>query len=102
VPPENFSVRWTGTIMPPARGKYTFYVDGDNQVKLFVNGKLLLDKKTADRKEVSKKIKLAGQQPVEVKIEYIHVTVEPSLHVVWSGPGFKKQILTPIKLPTNH
>ncbi len=102
VPQENFSVRWIGTILPPASGAYHFYIDGDNQVKLFVNGKLLLNKKIPDRKEVSKKIKLAGNQPIQVKIEYVHDTGEPSLHVAWSGPGFEKQILTPTKLPTNH
>jgi hypothetical protein len=97
IPQENFSVRWTGTLVPPAKGTYTFYVDGDNQVKLFVNGKLLMHKKTAGRQEVSKKIRLAGVQPDKVKIEYVHATGEPSLHVSWSGPGFEKQILTPNK-----
>jgi hypothetical protein len=97
VPQENFSVRWLGTILPPARGTYTFDADGDNQVKLFVNSKLVLDKKTAGRREVSKKIKLAGGQPAEVKIEYVHGAGDSSLHIAWSGPGFAKQILTPIK-----
>ena len=97
VPQENFSVRWTGAILPPALGTYTFFVDGDNRVKLFVNSKLVLNKKTADRREISKKIKLAGAQPVEVKIEYVHATGDSSLHVVWSGPGFDRQMLTPMK-----
>lgn len=96
VPQENFSVRWTGTILPPTNGTYTFYVDGDNQVKLYVNTKLVVNKKTPGRKEISKKIKLAGGQPAEVKIEYVHATGDPSLHVTWAGPGFDKQILTPI------
>jgi hypothetical protein len=95
VPQENFSVRWTGAILPPAKGTYTFHVDGDNQVKLFVNSKLVLNKKTAARKEISKKIKLDGGQPAEVKIEYVHATGGASLHVAWSGPGFGRQILTP-------
>jgi hypothetical protein len=97
VPQENFSVRWTGTILPPARGTYTFHVDGDSHVKLFVNSKLRLNKKTPGREEISRKIKLADGQPVQVKIEYAHATGEPSLHVAWSGPGLDKQILTPIK-----
>jgi hypothetical protein len=102
VPQENFSARWTGPILPSAKGTFTFYVDGDNRAKLFVNGKLLLNKKTPGRKEVSKKIKLAGNQTVEVKIEYVHATGEPGLHVSWSGPGFEKQILLPAKPPANR
>jgi hypothetical protein len=97
VPEQNFSVRWTGTILPPAKGTYTVYVNGDNQVKLYVNSKLVLDKKAPGRAEMSKKIKLPGGQPAEVKIEYVHAAGEPSLHVAWSGPGFEKTILTPIK-----
>ncbi len=97
VPLENFSVRWTGTILPPAKGAYTFCVDGDNQVKLYVNAKLVLDKKTADREEISKQVRLAKGRPVQVKIEYVHATGRPSLHVTWSGPGFDRQILTPVK-----
>jgi len=102
VPQENFSVRWTGTILPPAKGSYAFYIDGDNQVKLFVNGKLLLNKKTPGRAQVSKKIKLAGGQSVEVKLEYVHATGEPSLHLAWSGPGLDKQILLPMKPLVGH
>jgi len=97
VPQENFSVRWAGTIRPPADGTYTFYVDGDNQVKLYVNSQLVVSKQTPERKEMSGKLTLAGAQPAEVRIQYVHVTVEPSLHVAWSGPGLDRQILLPIK-----
>jgi len=100
VPIENFSGRWTGTILPPTDGNYTFSVDGDNQVKLFVGSELLIDKKTAGRGEVSREIKLTGGQPVEVRIDYVHATGEPSLHIAWSGPGFARQILTPMKPQT--
>lgn len=95
VPQENFSIRWTGTILPPATGRYTFYADGDNHVSLYVQSKLLLEKNSSTRKEISKKIKRTGNQPVEVKIEYVHTIGDPALHVSWSGPGFTKQILTP-------
>jgi hypothetical protein len=97
VPLENFSVRWTGTVLPPKKGSYTFHIDGDNQVKLYVDSKLVVNKETAGRQKVSKKIKLADDQPVQVKIEYVHATGNPSLHIFWSGPGLDKQILTPVK-----
>jgi len=97
VPEENFSVRWTGTILPPKEGIYTFYADGDSQVKLYVNSKLVAQKKASARKEVSKKIKLNSGQTAEVKVEYIHATGDASLHVAWSGPGLVRQTLTPNK-----
>ncbi|MGO8836188.1 MAG: PA14 domain-containing protein [Limisphaerales bacterium] len=97
VPEQNFSARWTGTILPPTNGTYVFYVDGDNQVKLYVNSKLMVNKKTPERAEISKNIRLAGGKPAKVKIEYVHATSDPNLHVAWSGPGFEKTILTPVK-----
>jgi len=97
VPEENFSARWTGTILLPASGTYTFYADGDNRVKLFVNSKLLLNKKTPGRDEVAETITLPDNQPAEIKIEYVHATGDPTLHVAWSGPGFDKKVLTPVK-----
>ena len=44
-----------------------------------------------------KKITLAGNQSVEIKIKGIHVAGELSLHMTWSGPGLDKQILLPLK-----
>ena len=96
VPRENFSVRWTGTILPPANGTYIFYVNGDNQVRLYVNSKLVLNKESAGTGEVSKDIQLPGNQRAELKIEYIHAGGDPCLHVAWSGPGLQRQVLTPI------
>lgn len=98
VPQKNFSIRWTGTILPPASGSYGFHVDGDGGVKIFVNGQLLLNKTTPARKKISSQSSLVGGEPVEVKIEYVHTIGEPSLHVAWSGPRLDRQILTPIKI----
>ena len=101
VPQENFSTRWTGNILPPAKGSYKFFVDGDGQVRLWVNGKLLVNQKSSGSGEASKKIKLTGGQPVAVKIEYVHATGDPHLHISWSGPGFEKKSLTPVATPGN-
>jgi hypothetical protein len=96
VPQENFSTRWTGSILPPAKGAYKFYVDGDGQVRLWVNGKLLVDQKSPGSGELAKKIKLTGGQPVAVKVEYVHATGDPHLNISWSGPSFAKTRLTPV------
>ena len=100
VPEQNFSIRWTGTILPPTKGTYIVYATGDGLVKVFVNSQLVVSKKTTARKEIEGKIKLSGGSPVQVKIEYIHATGGPSLHVAWSGPSLTRQILTPIS-PTH-
>lgn len=101
VPEQNFSIRWTGNLLPPAKGKYTFYVDGDNQVTVSVNGHLLIDKKSAGRETVAGKIKLKPGHAAVIEIKYSHATGDPSLHLSWSGPGLARQILLPGPLPAD-
>lgn len=96
VPQTNFSVRWTGTILPPAAGKYRFYVEGDNRVKVFINSRLVLEKKSPERGEISGSVRLAGKQAAGIQVEYVHATGDASLHLSWSGPGLPKQILLPV------
>ena len=42
VEPDNFSVRWTGEILPEFTEDYTFVVAADNGCRLLVNGNLLV------------------------------------------------------------
>ena len=43
VNPDNFTVRWTGTIEVPNSETYTFYTEGDDGIKLWVNNELIID-----------------------------------------------------------
>ena len=40
---DTFSVRWTGTVEPKTYGSYTFSTSSDDGVRLWVNGRLLID-----------------------------------------------------------
>src|SRR5262245_7606893 len=40
VGPDNFSVRWTGQVIPRYSETYTFYTRSDDGVRLWVNGQL--------------------------------------------------------------
>jgi hypothetical protein len=99
IPNDHFSVLWTGMLLPPARGSYTFFADCDNQVKVSVDGKPVLDKETPGRSEVSHAIDLAGQRPCAMRVEYRHFAGNSSLHLSWSGPGMDKRIILPVKGP---
>lgn len=43
VPHDYFSVRWTGTLRPRFSETYTFYLDADDGVRLWLNDMLILD-----------------------------------------------------------
>jgi hypothetical protein len=40
---DTFSVRWVGTVQPPTSGNYTFYTESDDGVRLWVDGRLIVD-----------------------------------------------------------
>ncbi|UOQ89205.1 PA14 domain-containing protein [Agromyces endophyticus] len=46
VPANDFIVKWTGFIKPPAAGTYTFGMVRDNGAKLLIDGKTVIDKYT--------------------------------------------------------
>ena len=98
IPQDNFSIRWTGTIVAPASGTYTFNADTDGRVKITLDAKLLLEREVAEKKEISRTINLTGNQPLQIMIEYVHLTGDPDLHTSWSGPDFRKKILTPVRI----
>ena len=43
VPDDNYSVRWTGQVLPLHSETYTFYTLSDDGVRLWVNGVKLVD-----------------------------------------------------------
>ncbi len=43
VPKDHFSVRWTGTLTPPATGKYELGLVTDDRGRVYLDGKLLLN-----------------------------------------------------------
>ena len=43
VPAEEFSIRWTGTVSAPKAGKYTLIVNSDDGVRVFLDGKKVID-----------------------------------------------------------
>ena len=71
LPLNGFSIRWTGKLVPPVTGKYKIRLDGDDGIRFWLDGKLLIDQwvnrgETADIVEVD----LKGGKAVDLKIEY--------------------------------
>ena len=97
--PETFSARFTGEILAPSSGTYTFYATADDGVRLTVGTKLVLNDFTdhAARTSVGTQNLVAGQR-LPVKLEYYENAWDASLKLEWSGPNVVRQVIPKTQL----
>ena len=70
-PNDNFSVRWEGQIKIDQSSTYTFYIISDDGVRLFINGKNIINNWQAQPATENKgKIALQGDKTYPIVIEY--------------------------------
>ena len=92
VAPDTFSVRWTGRILPPADGTWTFYASSDDAIRVWVDGRLVVDDWTPHAlREARGSIALSANRSYEIRIEYVERTAAATARLSWSGPGTAKQ-----------
>ncbi|MBX3118507.1 MAG: glycoside hydrolase family 3 C-terminal domain-containing protein [Fimbriimonadaceae bacterium] len=87
VPADNFSVRWTGYLYPEETGEYEIGFTHDDGVRVWVDGKLIIDNWRDDAaRRSSAKVKLADGSPVPIKIEYYDHGLEAVAILDWVTP----------------
>jgi hypothetical protein len=91
---DNFSVRWTSQLTPQSTAPYTVCAAGDDGVRLWVNGELLVDDWIdSAAKERCGTIKLTAAQTYSLKLEYFERTGQASIKLLWSSPNMAKQVV---------
>lgn len=91
---DNFSVRWTGQILPQFTETYTFYTRTNEGLRLWVNNQLIIDHwQTQPATEWSGQIELTAGQQVTIKMEYFENKNKASAELRWSSPATPKQII---------
>jgi hypothetical protein len=95
---DNFSVRWTGRIMPRFSESYTFKVIAEDGARLFIKATnsvvwtTLLDAwNTAGTNVVSTNL-LAGQA-YDFKLEYHETTGSAVCRLLWSSPSTPEEVV---------
>lgn len=66
---NNFSIRWTGQVSPSTTGNYTFYLNSDDGVRLWVNNALVIDNWTDHTAASECKGKTSGVTRIDVHLE---------------------------------
>jgi len=94
VPPDNYSVRWTGQVKPLYSETYTFYTLSDDGIRLWVNGVQLVNNfVNQGATERSGTIALTAGQKYDIVIEYYEATGEAITKLSWSGASTPKAIV---------
>lgn len=91
---DNFSVRWTGEILPLYSETYTFTTTSDDGVRVWVNGTKIIDNWTdhaaADN---SGTIALTAGKRTSIKIEYYERGGGAVMKLAWASARQAKQIV---------
>ena len=95
LPADNFSVRWEGLLAAPGTGRYRFVAATTDEVRLWVNGKKVLD--TWDGRKPTNvddpTVTLAAGEKVTIKLEYNDAEGNAGIQLQWAGPGQSPQLI---------
>ncbi|TYQ16847.1 UNVERIFIED_CONTAM: anti-sigma factor-like protein [Acetivibrio alkalicellulosi] len=96
---DRFSIRWTGQIQPAYSEEHTFYVTRDNGVRLWIDGKLIIDQWN-DMWNItnSAKIFLEAGKKYDIKIEYYKNMGVGIMRLEWSSPSMQRSIVPQSRL----
>ena len=94
VPADRFSARWTGQIQAANTEAYTFTTSSDDGVRLWVDGKLLINNWTThvvtDNKAT---INLIAGKKYDIKVEYFENWGYGTLKLKWSSAHTPLQVV---------
>jgi YVTN family beta-propeller protein len=94
---DNFSARWSGTVVATAAGSYRFQTESDDGVRLWVNGALLIDRWTdhGPTTDTSAAVSLTAGQRVTVRMEYYEKGGGAVARLRWLPPGASSYVAVP-------
>ena len=88
---DNFCVRWTGQLLPPASGAYEITVGANDGFRLSVDGKLVIDNWELNPRMQSRSatVPLEAGKAHDVKLEYFEDIRDAEVRLAWRLPGAK-------------
>lgn len=95
----DFATRWAGQLEPKYSETYTFYTHANDGVRLWVDGRLIIDE-WFDRPPYDQKgtIALEAGHKVDLRMEYHNQMAEASAQLAWSSVSQVKQVVPASRL----
>jgi GH43 family beta-xylosidase len=91
---DTFSVRWTGQVESIYSEQYTFYTTSNQGVRLWVDGRLLVDNWVPHNSEVdTATIILVAGQKYDLRLDYFEQFGTAEMKLEWSSPSQPRQVV---------
>ena len=84
---EDFSVRWTGWLVPPTTGHYVLHVSADDGIRLWLNGRELLNEwRGQPLSYYQLAVDLRAGEAYALRIEYCQYSRSTRARLAWAPP----------------
>ena len=85
---DNFSVRWTGYLVPPVSGKYAFGGNGFTGFRIYLEDSLLVSFKSDHHPSTKyEDVTLEAGKPYKIKVEFFEKHGDTHMKLLWAVPG---------------
>ena len=94
---DNFSVRWSGTLVAPTAGSYNFQTYSDDGIRVWINGAALINNWTdhGPTTDTSAAVTLGAGQVVSVVVEFYENGGGAVARLRWRTPGAASYVAIP-------
>jgi outer membrane protein OmpA-like peptidoglycan-associated protein len=87
VPAEQFTVRWTGWLVPPVTGHYVLHLSVDDGARLWLDDKQLLNEwRGQPLSYYDVPVDLQAGRPYRLRLDYCQYSLEATARLLWERP----------------
>jgi|CXWL01.1.fsa_nt_gi glucose/arabinose dehydrogenase len=99
IPADRFSVRWSGQLEAPVSGQYTFTTISDDGVRLFVDGRRVIDQwNDHPEQEDQGRIRLVAGRRYDLRLEVYESYGLAVAKLLWQAPGLPRSLVPASRL----
>lgn len=96
---DTYSVRWTGVVVPRFPQTYTFSTVSDDGVRLWINGRLVINNWTSHSATTNNAaVALNEGQEYDIRLEYFNVTGNAVIGLLWSSASQTQEVVATSQL----
>ena len=100
MPADNVGIRWRGQLLPPTTGTYHLEVAADDGVRLYLDGKPVIDRwTTSDRLHADGvDVRLQAGRAYDLRLDYFEGERDAAVRLAWRQPGAKPALQQALEL----